>query len=114
MVLISVHRRSPMLSLEEWMDIKNLERQGHSIRSIAQLSGHSRNTVRRLLRQGAPQPFQNAARTSKLDPYKEYVVCQDRSKIPQIAEVKIPTSSCFSDVCGAGCFINVIVSVVLL
>ena len=35
-----------MLTLEAWMEIKVLHQQGHSIRAIAELTGHSRNTVR--------------------------------------------------------------------
>lgn len=62
-----------MLILEEWMDIKDLHRQGHSIRAIAQMTGRSRNTVRRLLRQSAPQPFQAPQRSSKLDEFKPYL-----------------------------------------
>ena len=62
-----------MLTLEEWMDIKALQRQGHSLRAIAELTGRSRNTVRRLLRQAQPQPFATPQRTSKLDPFKSYI-----------------------------------------
>jgi len=32
------------------MDILALKKEGHSIRAIAQMSGHSRNTIRRVLR----------------------------------------------------------------
>ena len=34
-----------MLSMEDWMDIKDLRRQGHSIREIARICGHPRNHV---------------------------------------------------------------------
>jgi len=36
-----------MLTLEAWVDIKSMHRQGRSIRSIAKELGVSRNTVRR-------------------------------------------------------------------
>jgi len=62
-----------MLISEDWMDIKLLQKQGHSIRKIAELTGHSRNTVRRLLRHSAPQPFQKPSRDSQLDDFKPYI-----------------------------------------
>lgn len=62
-----------MLTLEEWMDVKTLHQQGHSIRAITDLTGHSRNTVRKLLRQKAPQRFQKPKRASKLDSFKPYL-----------------------------------------
>jgi transposase len=40
-----------MLTVEDWMDIKDLHRQVHSIRSIAAQTGYARNTVRRRGRQ---------------------------------------------------------------
>jgi lambda repressor-like predicted transcriptional regulator len=46
-----------MLSWEVWMNIKHLHKEGHSIKAIARLTGHSRNTVRRVLRQPQPLPF---------------------------------------------------------
>jgi transposase len=62
-----------MLRLEQWMDLHVLHKQGHSIRAIAELSGHARNTVRRVLRQNAPKPFQKTPRSSLLDPFKSYL-----------------------------------------
>lgn len=38
-----------MISMESWVDIKSLHRQGHSIRAIARQLGVSRNTVRKHL-----------------------------------------------------------------
>lgn len=62
-----------MLDVEEWMDIHQLAKAGHSIRAIARLTGRSRNTVAKLLAQNAPVPFQQRARASQLDPFKEYL-----------------------------------------
>jgi len=62
-----------MLNPEEWMDINDLHRQGNSIRAITQITGYSRNTVRRVLRQSAPESFSQPLRASKLDPYKAYL-----------------------------------------
>jgi len=55
------------------MDIKDLHKQGHSIRHIARLTGHSRNSVRLALRERTPSPFSQPERVSKLDPFKAYV-----------------------------------------
>ena len=35
-----------MLNLDQFMNIRFLQKQGHSVREIARLTGHSRNTVR--------------------------------------------------------------------
>jgi transposase len=58
------------------MDIKMLHLQGHSIRKIAHLTGLSRNTVRRVLREKAPRPFHTPERGSKLNPYKDYLAAR--------------------------------------
>jgi transposase len=62
-----------VLTVEAWMDIKSLRRDGHSIKAIARLTGHSRNTVKRILREAGPQPFRSPQRESKLEPYKAYL-----------------------------------------
>ncbi len=55
------------------MDIKNLHGQGYSIRKITEVTGYSRNTVRRKLRERTPQAFAVGPRVTKLDAYKDYV-----------------------------------------
>jgi transposase len=62
-----------MLNLEEWMDVKDLHRQGLSIRRISEITGYSRNTVRRKLRDKTPIAFASSDRRSQLDPYKAYI-----------------------------------------
>jgi len=62
-----------LLKTEEWMDLKVLAAQGHSIRTIAQMTGLSRNTVRRALREPAPQPFRVPERRSKVDQFRDYI-----------------------------------------
>jgi transposase len=62
-----------MLSVEEWMDIKDLHRQGHSVREIAKITGRSRNTVRAALKERAPKTYERRARATKLDPFKSYL-----------------------------------------
>lgn len=81
-----------MLSWEAWMDIHSLRKEGHSIKAIARLTGRSRNTVRRVLRQKAPTPFKKPIRDSLLDEFKDYVVkrCQEcaLSSVRLLAEIK--------------------------
>lgn len=55
------------------MNIKDLQRQGLSQRQIAQLTGHSRNTIAKQLAQATPQPFVKTPRRSRLDPFKPYL-----------------------------------------
>ena len=59
-----------MLNLDQFMNIRFLRRQGHSVRAIARLTGHSRNTVRKLLRTTRVPVAAPRVRPSKLDPYK--------------------------------------------
>ena len=63
-----------MIRSELWMDIKELHRQGLSQRQIARRTGHSRNTIAKVLGQPLPQPFQKPRRKSCLDPFKPYLV----------------------------------------
>lgn len=62
-----------MLTTEVWMEIKVLHQQGHSIRAISDLTGHSRNTVRKQLRQAESPRFKPSPRQSKLDRFKPYL-----------------------------------------
>ncbi|MBA4185088.1 MAG: IS21 family transposase [Acidobacteria bacterium] len=63
-----------MLKWEEQMDIKFLVGQGHSIRQVAKLSGHARNTVRSVIRPRENQPQRESrGRKSKLTDFKEYL-----------------------------------------
>lgn len=62
-----------MLNLDHYMDIKDLHRQGVSIRGISRMTGHSRNTVRKTLASKKPLVFQTPKRSSKLDAFKDYV-----------------------------------------
>jgi DNA replication protein DnaC len=62
-----------MITVDQFMDIKELKQQGHSIRDIAQLTGHSRNTVRKVLRGEHTMKVKSAPRASRLDEFKEYL-----------------------------------------
>jgi len=61
-----------VLKVEEWMDIRALSKEGHSIKAICRLSGFSRNTVRRVLRDTGPRDYRSPERVSCLDPFKAY------------------------------------------
>src|SRR5713226_729807 len=76
-----------MLRPEDWMDIGLLHREGHSIKSIARMSGCSRNTVRKVVRQKIPRCASRTVRPSKLDPYKEYV--KERFESCRLSAVRI-------------------------
>lgn len=76
-----------MISPEEWMDIKDLYRQGVSLREIARRTGHSRNTIAKLVQQKTPQPFQKRTRRSCLDPYKPYL--QERYRAYGLSSVRL-------------------------
>lgn len=81
-----------MLTLEQWMDIKALKQQGQSIRAIAELTGHSRNTVRRVLRKKTSVQFQAPERDScwtncKPDVTKRHAEC-GLSAVRLLAEIK--------------------------
>jgi transposase len=67
-----------MITVDQLMDIKSRKKNGQSIRSIVADTGISRNTVRRSLRDEHPIQTGAArkapkARTSKLDPFKDYI-----------------------------------------
>ena len=76
-----------MLRVEDWMDIKTLHREGHSIREIAALTGAARNTVRRVLREAAPHGPRRPMRGSKLDPYKPYLL--ERLRAGRLTAVRL-------------------------
>lgn len=61
-----------MLRWEARMQIKDLRGQGHSIRGVARLTGHSRNTVRRVLDPKSLPPHKRG-RKSGLEPHKDYL-----------------------------------------
>jgi len=62
-----------MLNLDQFMNIRFLQKQGHGVREIARLTGHARNTVRKLLRAKQPPTPSPRRRSSKLDPHKDYL-----------------------------------------
>ena len=56
-----------MLSPDQFMDIALPYKKGRSLREIAKLTGHSRNTIRRVIGEKVPRAFCTPSRPSKLD-----------------------------------------------
>lgn len=59
--------------LEEWMGIKAMKREGFSIREISRRTGRARNTIRKVLRNRAPEEKKRRRKGSVLDAYKRYL-----------------------------------------
>jgi transposase len=60
--------------MEESLDIQALWRSGKSVSEIARVTGRNRRTIRRLVRQGAPAPRVPRLVSSKLDPFRDYLL----------------------------------------
>lgn len=72
-----------MLTQEQAVEIRVLARQGMGIREIARPMGCSRNTVKRYLRDADAQRYgPRAARPTKLDPFKPYVMARIEAARP--------------------------------
>lgn len=76
-----------MLCWEARMDIKDLHKQGHSIHGVARLTGHARNTVRRILRPPNLTPRQKCGRKSLLEPFKEHL--RERATASGLSAVRL-------------------------
>lgn len=65
-----------MLLVEEWVNIRELARQGLSATEIARRTGRDRKTVRKILKEAGPKPRVSGAkaRVSKLAPFKDYLL----------------------------------------
>jgi len=65
-----------MLDLEEFLMLRDLFNKELSISEIARRTGHSRGTVRKYLRsQVPPTSKKRSKKPSKLDDYREYIIC---------------------------------------
>ena len=89
-----------MLRAEDQMELAVLKRHGESIRELARLTGWSRNTVRRYLREGeaACRRKSGPVRVEKLDPYKDYIIGRLRAAAPD----RIPAVVLFREVRSRG------------
>ena len=66
-------RFADMLTALQHMDLHFLKRQVHSVRQIARLTGHARNTVRAILKAEGLRPPQTRSRPTKLDEHHDYL-----------------------------------------
>ena len=88
-----------MLTAEEQMELAVLKKHGAGIRELARRSGHSRNTVRRYLRDTeAGQRKVSEKRAEKLAPFKDYLVARLAAAAPD----KIPATVLFSEIKARG------------
>lgn len=67
------HGGSAMLKVDQVMDILELRTQGLSLRAISERTGHSRNTVKKVLLEKHVSQVPKRERGSRLDPYKEHL-----------------------------------------
>src|SRR5690242_4903955 len=89
-----------MLKVEGRMELAVLRKHGASIRELARMTGHSRNTVRRYLRGGeiAERRKPVGKRAEKLDDFKDYIVARMRAALPE----RIPAAVLFREIKGRG------------
>lgn len=69
------------------MDIKELHQEGHSVRTISRMTGHSRNTVKKVLAGEHAGTMKAVERESKLDAFKQYV--KERFEQHQLSAVRL-------------------------
>ncbi|PNU20601.1 hypothetical protein C2E25_06020 [Geothermobacter hydrogeniphilus] len=77
-----------MILQERWMEIKILARQGKSIREIARITGHSRNTVRRYLRNSFYYPLQSRLKQAGLALDAETANAEVRHWLDEVANCR--------------------------
>src|ERR1700746_3587298 len=85
-----------MLKVEGRMELAVLRQHGASLRELARVTGHSRNTVRRYLRGGetAERRKPTAKRAEKLDDFKDYIVARMLAASP----ARIPAAALFREI----------------
>lgn len=76
-----------MISVEQFMDIKQLRAEGQSIRRIARTTGYSRNTIRKVLRGEHSLKYDATGRSRLLEPYQDYV--EQRYRDCQLSAVRL-------------------------
>jgi transposase len=75
-----------MLTKESQVEIHVLDRQGKGVRAIARATGHSRNTVRAVLRAETDDRYgPRRAMPSKLDPFKAYI----KARLNQAGSIRL-------------------------
>jgi len=63
-----------LVGMEETLDIQALWRAGRSVSEIARVTGRHRRTIRRLIQGGGSKPRAARLVSSKLDPYRDYLL----------------------------------------
>jgi transposase len=87
-----------MITYEEFTVIHSLYAQGHSIRSIARITGMDRRTISKRLKEKEIKPYRQRLYSSKLDPYKEYMDKRLKQALPH----KIPSSVIYEEIKDRG------------
>ena len=78
-----------MVSVEQWAEIRRLHRvEGLSIKAIGRRMRVARNTVREVLRSGAPPQYHRPAGPSKLDPFKGRIA-ELIGEYPKLSAVRV-------------------------
>ena len=79
-----------MIGEELAMEIRVLAKHGKGVREIARELGCSRNTVRRYLREASAGRYRpRAARSTKLDGYRDYIAGRVRAALPAAIPAKV-------------------------
>ncbi|MCB1647218.1 MAG: IS21 family transposase [Pseudomonadales bacterium] len=88
-----------MLKWDRSMEVKILHQQGMSIRAFSQITGHSRNTVRKYLRSDDPPRYgPRIPRQGKLEPYKGYLEQRVEAALPH----RIPSPVLYREIQAQG------------
>lgn len=85
-----------MIRMEEWVDIVAAHHRGVSIKEISRRTGLSRNTVRKAIREEGAPHYCRPPVSSKLDPYKDYLLVR-LEEYPRISVEKL-----FSEISSQG------------
>lgn len=59
-----------MLTAKQYKSVLSLYNKEYSIRAINSITGHSRNTIRKIIDKKKPEPFKTPVKPSKLDNFK--------------------------------------------
>ncbi|MBV9251792.1 MAG: IS21 family transposase [Acetobacteraceae bacterium] len=89
-----------MLKPEGRMELMVFRKHGAGIRELARVTGHSRNTVRRYLREGEAAGARKPGpkRAEKLDAFKDYIVGRVKSAAPD----RVPVVVLFREIKAQG------------
>jgi len=87
-----------MITYKEFIVIHTLYTQGHSIRSIARITGINRRTISKHLKEEEMKPYKQRTYNSKLDLYKEYIDKRLGLALPH----KIPSSVIYEEIKDRG------------